>query len=105
RLAIHNHHESGSTAMISTPLAILAAFLERLGHYEAAATIAGFAFSPVTAASFPDLNAAIAQLREALGDSEYESLAQRGANMTTTAMANYAFHQIDQTRAELEQAK
>jgi predicted ATPase/class 3 adenylate cyclase len=102
KLAILNHHESGSTTMIGTPLAILAAFLERQEHYESAATIAGFAFSPVTAASFPELNTAIVHLREALGDGAYESLAHAGANMTTTAMANYAFHQIDCTRAELE---
>jgi predicted ATPase len=101
RLAIHNHHESGSTSMISTPLAILAAFLEKQECYEAAATIAGFAFSPVTAASFPELNTAIVHLREVLGDGAYESLAHAGANMTTTAMANYAFHQLDCTRAEL----
>ena len=77
-LAIHNHHESGSTTMISTPLAILTAFLERLRHYEAAATIAGFTFSPVTAASFPELNSAIARLRDVLGNDAYESLAQPG---------------------------
>jgi hypothetical protein len=53
RMAIHNHHEAGNTTLISTPLATLAAFFDQLGRYEAAATIAGFAFSPMTAASFP----------------------------------------------------
>jgi hypothetical protein len=101
-LAIHNHHESGNTTMISTPLAILAAFFDRLGRYESAATIAGFTFSPVTLASSPELSTAITHLRDVLGNDVYESLAQTGANMTTTAMANYAFHQIDQTRTELE---
>jgi hypothetical protein len=100
-LAIHNHHESGSTTMIGTPLALLAAFLERLGRYEAAATLAGFAFSPVTAQSVTELNAVMARLREVLGDSVYESCTHAGAHMTTAAMANYAYHQIDQARTQL----
>ena len=104
-LAIHNHHESGNTTMISTPLAILAAFFDRLGRYEAAATVAGFAFGPVTAASFPELSTTVAHLRDVLGSTGYESLAHRGAAMTTTAMVNYAFDQIDQTRKELEQVR
>jgi predicted ATPase/class 3 adenylate cyclase len=104
RLAIHNHHESGNTTMISTPLAILAAFFDQLGRYESAATIAGFTFSPVTLASSPELSTAIVHLREVLGDTVYESLARAGANMTTAAMANYAFHQIVQARTELKQA-
>ena len=35
-------------------------------------------------------------LREVLGDETYESLANAGGNMTTAAMAAYAFAQIDQ---------
>jgi hypothetical protein len=35
-------------------------------------------------------------LREVLGDETYESLANTGGNMTTAAMAAYAFAQIDQ---------
>jgi predicted ATPase len=101
-LAIHNHHESGNTTAISTPLATLAAFFDQLGRYEAAATIAGFAFKPVTTASFPELSTAIAHLREVLGSEVYQSLAQVGASMTTAAMANYAFRQIDQARTKLE---
>ncbi|MDT5368824.1 MAG: hypothetical protein QOH87_2729 [Trebonia sp.] len=46
-LAIHNFHNSGSTT-IRTPLAVLAAFFDRLGRYEPAATVAGFAFGPLT---------------------------------------------------------
>ena len=52
-LAIHNHHESGNTTSISTPLAMLAAFFDQLGRYESAATIAGFALSPLTATGLP----------------------------------------------------
>ena len=104
RLAINNHHESGNTTSISTPFALLAAFFDRLGRYESAATVAGFAFRPITAASVPELSATIAHLHEVLGNDVYESLAQAGANMTTAAMASYAYRQIDQTRTELEHA-
>lgn len=104
-LAIRYHYESGNTTLISTPLAVLAAFFDRLERYQAAATIAGLAFSPVTAASFGELQTAVTHLREMLGNNVYESHAQVGAAMTTTAMANYAFDQIDRARMELEQAR
>jgi hypothetical protein len=100
-LAIRNYHDSGDTATMRTPLAILAAFFDSLGRSEAAATIAGFAFSPFAAAAFPEINTAIAHLREVLGDQTYESLARKGATMTAAAMATYAYDQIDQARAEL----
>ena len=100
-MAIRNYHDSGNTTMIRVPLAILAAFLDRLGRYEPAATIAGFAFSPLTAAGVPEINTAIAHLRDVLGDQTYESLARKGETMTTAAMATYAYDQIDQARTEL----
>ena len=53
-VAIRNYHDAGNTTAIHVPLAILAAFLDRLGRYEPAATIAGFAFSPLAAAAFPE---------------------------------------------------
>lgn len=103
-LAIRYHYESGNSTLISTPLAVLAAFFDRLGRYPAAATIAGFAFSPVTAASFRELKTTVAHLREVLGDA-YEFHAQVGAAMTMAAMANYTFGQIDRARTEIEQAR
>ena len=75
--------------------------LDRLGRLEPAATIAGFAFSPLAAAAVPELTTAIAHLRDVLGDQTYESLARKGETMTTAAMAAYAYDQIDQARAEL----
>ena len=101
-LAIRYMHDSGNIVTIRSPLTNLAIFLDRLGHYEPAATIAGFAFSPLTAASFPKINAAIAHLRHVLGDQTYESLARRGEAMTIAAMLTYAYDQIDQARAELD---
>ena len=101
-LAVHNHHEAGNTTMISTPLALLAAFFDRIERYEAAATIAGFAFGPVTVASFPEIAAVIAHLSSVLGADAYESRAHAGANMATAEMANYVYREIDRARTDLE---
>ena len=100
-LAIRNYHNAGDTTTIRVPLAVLAALFDRLGRYEPAATIAGFALSPMAAAAVPEITTAIAHLRDVLGDATYESLARKGETMTTAAMATYAYDQIDQARAEL----
>ena len=101
-VAIRNHHESGTTGMIHNPLAVLASLLDRLGRYEPAATIAGFAASnPLAAATVPEISTAITHLRHVLGDQAYESLARNGETMTTAAMVTYAYDQIDRARAEL----
>jgi predicted ATPase/class 3 adenylate cyclase len=100
-LAIRNFHDSGNTTLIRSPLAALASYLDRLGRYEPAAIIAGFAINPLTPL-FTKIDTAIAHLREVLGDRTYESLARDGETMTTAAMAAYAYDQIDQARAELE---
>jgi hypothetical protein len=100
-LAIRNYHDAGN-ALIRGPLAILAAFFERLGRYEPAVTIAGFAVSPMTAAIEPELTTAIDHPRNVLGGPAYEPLAREGEKMTTAAMATYAFDQIDQARTQLE---
>jgi tetratricopeptide (TPR) repeat protein len=100
-LAIRNYHDSGNVILVHSPLAVLAALFHRLGHHEAAATIAGFAFNPLTAGWFPEITTAIAHLRDVLGVQAYESLARKGEAMTTAAMVTYAYDQIDQARAEL----
>jgi hypothetical protein len=100
-LAVRNYHDSGNTTVMRVPLAALAALLDSLGRDEPAATIAGFAFNPVTRAWLPELTAAITHLRDVLGDRAYESLSRRGKNMTTVEMVTYAYDQIDQARAEL----
>ena len=76
-------------------------FLDCLGRLEPAATIAGFAFGPLSTA-VPQLSTAIAHLRDVLGEATYESLARKGETMTTAAMTTYAYDQIDQARAKLE---
>jgi hypothetical protein len=100
-VGIRNLHDAGNTTLIHATLAILAALFDRLGRHEPAATIAGFAFSPITAAISPEINTAIAHLRDVLGDPAYESLARKGETMTIAAIATYAYDQIDQTRTEL----
>ena len=101
-VAIRNNHDSGNTGMLHIPLAILATFLDRLGRYEPAATIAGFAaVNPMAATTLPDLGTAITHLRKVLGNQTYESLAHKSETMTTAAMVTYAYDQIDQARTEL----
>jgi hypothetical protein len=98
-LAISRMHDSGETS--DTPLAALAAVFDRLGRREVAATIAGFALSPLTALGSPEINTAITHLRDVLGDQTYEQLARKGETMTTAEMVTYAYDQIDQTRTAL----
>jgi predicted ATPase len=102
-VAIGNFHDSGNTYMIGAPLMFLSAFFDRLGRYEPAATIAGFAVtSPLAGLAYmADFGTATAHLRTALGAAAYESLAGKGAAMTTAEMVAYAYAQIEQARAEL----
>ena len=100
-LAIRNCYDSGHVAVIRSALTTLAVFLDRLGRLESAATITGFAFSPLTAYGFPQISTAITHLRDVLGEATYESLARKGETMTTAAMVTYAYDQIDQARTEL----
>jgi predicted ATPase/class 3 adenylate cyclase len=96
--AINNFYDSGSYAHMVSPLIVLAAHFDRIGQYEAAATIIGFAATAFALATFPEVTAAIAHLREVLGDSAYDFLTRAGANMTNAAIAQYALDQIQQAR-------
>jgi predicted ATPase len=100
-LSISNYRDSGNTPAMVAPLAVLATLLHRLGRSEQAATISGFAFNPLTAGAFAELNTTVADLHEVLGEQPYESLARKGAAMTAAAMVTYAYDQIDKIRAEL----
>ena len=100
--AIRHIHDSGNIGTLRSPLTGLAVFLNRLGHFEPAATIAGFAISPLTAAALPQLNRTIAHLREVLGNEAYESRARKGETMTIAEMVNFAYDQIDQARIDLD---
>jgi predicted ATPase len=101
-LAIRNFHNAGDATTIRVPLASLAALFDRLGRYEPAATVAGFALSPLAASTVPQLSRAITHLRDVLGEATYESLARKGETMTAAVMVTYAYDQIGQARTELE---
>lgn len=101
-LVIRHWHDAGNFGNLVGPLAMLGAFLDRLGRFEAAATIAGFSCDPVSLATVSELAPTIAHLREALGDQSYESFARNGEAMTAAAIVAYAYDQIDEARAELE---
>jgi len=103
-LAIRNYRDAGDTSIIRATLGILTTLLDRLGHLEPAATIAGSAFTPLTATAMPAFNSAITHLRSVLGDESYETFTRAGKAMSTAAMAAYAFDQIDQARAQLQGA-
>jgi hypothetical protein len=100
-LSIRNFHNAGDTTAIRWPLAVLAVLFDRLARHEPAATVAGYALSPLSSAAFPEITTAITHLRDVLGEQTYESLARKGETMTTAAMVTYAYDQIDEARAEL----
>jgi hypothetical protein len=104
-LVIRNYHDSGNVTSVRTPLGVLSAFLDRIGRFEPAATIAGYALSPIAEAAAPELTVAITHLREILGDQTYETFAGKGEAMTMATIAAYAYDQIDQARAQLAQLR
>ena len=98
---IRSHYDSGSFSLLPQPLAVLTIALDRIGRYEAAATISKFAATAFTTAAFPEIGSTIDHLREVLGDEAYESIASSGASRTNAAMTAYALEQIDGVRVEL----
>jgi hypothetical protein len=100
-LPIRYYYDSGSFFLLPQALAPCTLLLDRLGHYEPAATISGFAASPYTRSIVPEITVAIAHHRNVLGNRTYESLARKGETMTPSAMVAFAYDQIDQARAEL----
>jgi predicted ATPase/class 3 adenylate cyclase len=97
-LAIRHYLDAGSVSLMHNPLAILVGVFDRLGYHEQAATISGFAASPMARAGYPQLEATITHLREILGDEAYESFAHAGETMTIAAIANYALDNIEYAR-------
>ena len=100
-LSIRNYHDSGNPTNLRTPMATLTTVLDRMGRYDAAATIGGFGFSPFAVASQPELGVSMAHVREVLDNPTFESLARKGETMSSAEMVAYAYDQIDQARAEL----
>jgi predicted ATPase len=100
-VSIRYYYDSGNFYLLPNALAALALLFDRLGHHDVAATMSGFAATPFTLRALPETSNVITHLREVLGDETYESLARGGERMTTAAMVEYAFDQIDLARAAL----
>jgi predicted ATPase len=100
-MSIRQYYDSGTISLLRNAVAVLAILLDRLGQCAPAATICGFGSNSATRAAIPELNTAIAHLREVLGDQHFESLVREGAAMTHGALVTYAFEQIDRARAQL----
>jgi len=103
-VAIRHFDDAGNTGHLGVPLTVLTALLDRLGRYEQAAVIAGFAVDPLSTAGFPEITTTTGHLRDVLGDQAYESLARRGKTMTPAEMATYTYDQISQARLKLTAA-
>ncbi len=97
-LSIRYQYDSGSFSILLTSLALFVVLFDRLGHYEAAATVSGFTVTPFTRSSLPEIEATITHLRKVLGDEIYECFAHAGEGMTNAGMVSYAFEQIDRAR-------
>ena len=103
-LALRRFYDSGSFSIVPSALAVLADVMDRLGYYEPAAVFGAAGSHPFARATYPELQATIAHLREVLGDEAYESLHSTGDSMANVAMVTYAFEQIDIARADLLRA-
>ena len=99
-LAVRNYHDSGNVLVMCVPLSVLAMLLQELGRAEQAATISGYSVNPFTAAWLPEIGSGVAHLREALGETPFESLARKGETITTAEIVAYAYYEIDQARAD-----
>lgn len=98
---IRYYYDAGSFFLIKSPLAFLALLFDQLGHHKPAATIIGFADTPWTRSTFPELFTITTHLRDELGNECFGSFARSGEHMNTAAMVQYALEQIDRARAEL----
>ncbi|MGA5467136.1 ATP-binding protein [Mycobacterium sp. NPDC050041] len=104
-VAIRNYHDSGNLSVVGVPLANLAYLLDRLGRYEPAATILGYAYTPMAVVTIPGLDDTITHLRGVLGDTTYEALSRDGEAMTIATITAFAYEQIDQARAQLARTR
>jgi hypothetical protein len=103
-ISIHNYLDTGNYFLLPQPMAVLAQLLDRIGHYETAAMLSGFAATSFSSSYFRDADVTIRHLTEALGEEAYTALADRGASTASAAFAKYALEQIDRVRAELLRA-
>lgn len=100
-LVVRHYRESGSFALVHSPLVIMADLFDRLGHHEPAALLCGFATNPWTQRANPELQATVRRLQDALGPDRYAALSAEGRSTAGSAMTTYALEQLDAIRAEL----
>jgi hypothetical protein len=100
-MSICNYLDTGNYFLLTQPLATLAHYFDRFGHYETAATLSGYATISLATSYLPEAATTITHLREILGEETYTSLADGGGAMTPAAIANYALEHIDHVRTEL----
>ncbi len=101
---IRNYFEAGDFGLLAQPLGVLTAHLDRLGYLEPTATISGTLSSPLARNYYPEIDLAVAHLRDVLGADLYESFAHAGRSVTNAGMAKYALEQIELARSRLVQA-
>jgi hypothetical protein len=97
--AITDLHDAGDSSSLRSALASLAVCLDRLGQYDAAATIAGSTATSLVMTVAPALAAATAHLGEVLGDQRFDELAAWGAALEPADLVRYALEQIEHARA------
>ncbi|MDO3638162.1 ATP-binding protein [Mycolicibacterium arseniciresistens] len=100
-MAIGNQGDAANRIVAGRRLVILAYLFDRIGRYEPAARLVGFAASPFATAVFPEIQGALEHLQEVLGETRYASLTHAGATTSTNEMVNFAHEQIDQVRSAL----
>lgn len=100
-IALSRFYNTGHFSVLPSAIAVLASILDRLGLYEAAATISVSASTAFAGATYPEIHATLAHVRHVLGDDTYEDLAREGASMSSAVLAAYALEQIDSARAVL----
>ena len=104
-IALTRFYNTGHFSVLPSAIAVLASILDRLGLYEAAATISVSASTAFAGATYPEIHATLAHVRHVLGDDTYEHLARKGESMSSAVLAAYALEQIDLARAELSAAE
>jgi hypothetical protein len=98
---IRGYHDAGDTLSARSPMAGLAVFFDRVGHYEPAATIAGYATNPFTTIDNPELAAMAERLRDALGAVRYHALTTTGSAMAADDAVRYVLAEIEAARGVL----
>jgi predicted ATPase len=97
------YFDVGDFSSLTWPLALISAVLVSCELTEPAATLAGFATNPFTLATQPPFIAALEQLHQTLGDSDFHRLGQGGRSKPPHEIVAFALQAIEQARTILNQ--